>query len=88
MSIRVGTINQKVGRFASSRNEEIGPDVFDSIKDKNGELVFSLNTSDMDSALFEQVAKVFNTHADLKNGEDGVPSDFTEGFGPRPHVIL
>lgn len=37
---------------------------FDTIKDKSSQLVYSLNTSDTDSTMFEEVAKLFNTNAD------------------------
>jgi hypothetical protein len=51
---------------------KLAPMFFDSIKDKSSQLVYSLNTVDMDSAMFEGVAKLFNTNADVKNGATGI----------------
>ena len=56
------------------------PMFFESIKAKSSELVFSQNNPDMDSAMFERVAKLFNTNSDVKNGADGVKSDFYHDF--------
>jgi len=59
---------------------KLAPMFFDSIKDKSSELVYSLNTVDMDSAMFEGVAKLFNTNSDVKNGATGVKSEFYHDF--------
>ena len=34
----------------------------------------------MDSFMFERVAKLFNTNADVKSGADGVQSEFYNDF--------
>lgn len=59
---------------------KLAPMFFDSIKNKSSELVHKLNTPDMDSAMFEQIAKLFNTNADVKNGSTGVKTDFYHDF--------
>ena len=59
---------------------KLAPMFFDSIKDKSSQLVHSLNTPDMDSVMFEEVAKLFNTNADVKNGSTGVKTDFYHDF--------
>jgi hypothetical protein len=59
---------------------KLAPMFFDSIKDKSSQLVHSQNTPDMDSAMFEDVAKLFNTNADVKNGSTGVKTDFYHDF--------
>jgi regulator of replication initiation timing len=59
---------------------KLAPMFFDSIKDKSSQLVYSLNTPDMDSAMFEGVAKLFNTNADVKNGATGIKSEFYHDF--------
>ena len=59
---------------------KLAPMFFDSIKNKSSELVYSLNSPDMDSAMFEEVAKLFNTNADVKNGSSGVKSEFYHDF--------
>jgi hypothetical protein len=59
---------------------KLAPMFFDSIKDKSSQLVYSLNTVDMDSAMFEGVAKLFNTNADVKNGATGIKTDFYHDF--------
>ena len=59
---------------------KLAPMFFDSIKDKSSQLVYSLNTADMDSAMFEGVAKLFNTNADVKNGATGIKTDFYHDF--------
>jgi hypothetical protein len=33
----------------------------------------------MDSSMFEGVAKLFNTNADVKNGAIGIKTDFYQG---------
>lgn len=59
---------------------KLAPMFFDSIKDKSSELVYNLNKPDMDSVMFEEVAKLFNTNADVKNGSSGVKSEFYHDF--------
>ena len=59
---------------------KLAPMFFESIQAKSSEIVFDQNKSDMDSAMFERVAKLFNTNADVKNGADGVKSDFYHDF--------
>ena len=59
---------------------KLAPMFFDSIKDKSSQLVYNLNTPDMDSSMFERVAKLFNTNADVKNGAIGVKTDFYHDF--------
>lgn len=64
--------------------ERLAPLVFDSIKDKSSELVFSknseVNNKDMDSNMFERLAILFNTNSDVKRGSEGVKSDFFNDF--------
>ena len=55
---------------------KLAPMFFNSIKDKSSELVFSLNNENLDSSMFEQVAKLFNNNCDIKNAADGIKSDF------------
>jgi hypothetical protein len=59
---------------------KLAPMFFESIKNKSSELVYALNNTDMDSAMFEQIAKLFNTNADVKNGSSGVKSEFFHDF--------
>ena len=59
---------------------KLAPMFFDSIKDKSSQLVYNLNTSNLDSSMFEGVAKLFNTNADVKNGAIGVKTDFYHDF--------
>jgi hypothetical protein len=61
---------------------KLAPMFFESIKNKSSELVYGLNNvnSDMDSSMFEQVAKLFNTNADVKNGSTGIKSEFFHDF--------
>jgi len=59
---------------------KLAPMFFDSIKDKSSQLIYSLNTSDMDSAMFEGVANLFNTNADVRNGATGVKTEFFHDF--------
>ena len=59
---------------------KLTPMFFDSIKDKSSEIVYDMNKDDMDSAMFEEVAKLFNTNADVKNCASGVKSDFYHDF--------
>ena len=59
---------------------KLAPMFFNSIKDKSSEIVYSQNDPNMDSVMFETVAKLFNTNCDVKNGADGVKSDFYHDF--------
>lgn len=59
---------------------KLAPMFFESIKEKSSELVHELNTPNMDSAMFEGVAKLFNTNADVKNGSTGIKTDFYHDF--------
>lgn len=59
---------------------KLAPMFFESIKEKSSQIVYSQNTPGMDSAMFEEVAKLFNINADVKNGSDGVKSDFFYDF--------
>ena len=59
---------------------KLAPMFFDSIKEKSSELVYGMNKEDMDSAMFEEVAKLFNTNADVKNGSSGVKTEFYYDF--------
>ena len=59
---------------------KLAPMFFDSIKNKSSELVYALNTPDMDSSMFEYVAKMFGTNADVKNGSTGIKSEFFHDF--------
>ena len=59
---------------------KLAPMFFDSIKHKSSQLVYNLNTSDMNSSMFEGVAKLFNTNADVKNGAIGIKTDFYHDF--------
>jgi len=60
--------------------KRLAPMFFDSIKAKSSEIVFAQNTPDMDSEMFEQVAKLFNTNADVRNAATGVKSEFYHDF--------
>lgn len=59
---------------------KLAPMFFNSIKDKSSQLVYSQNDPNMDSVMFERVAKLFNTNADVKNGSSGIKSDFYHDF--------
>ena len=59
---------------------KLAPMFFESIKDKSSQLVYSLNNKEMDSCMFEEVAKLFNTNADVKNCSSGIKSDFYHDF--------
>jgi hypothetical protein len=62
---------------------KLAPMFFENIKNKSSELVYGLNNTnnaEMDSTMFEQVAKLFNTNADVKNGSTGIKSDFFHDF--------
>lgn len=86
--------DQKIVQFQDEKGNTItdiemtilAPMFFDSIKDKSGELVFSTNKKNMDSILFQQVATLFTNHIDLKNGAEGIQSDFYNDF--VNHVCL
>ena len=58
----------------------LAPMFFESIQDKSSELVFNLNTPNMDSVIFEEVAKFFNTNSDVKNCAAGVKTQFYHDF--------
>ena len=58
----------------------IAPMFFGSIKKKSSELIHGLNSPDMDSAMFETVAKLFNMNSDVRNGSTGIKSDFFHDF--------
>ena len=59
---------------------KLAPMFFNSIKDKSSEIVYSQNDPNMDSVMFEAVAKLFNMNADVKNGADGIKSEFYYDF--------
>jgi hypothetical protein len=59
---------------------KLAPMFFESIKAKSSELVYGMNTPDMDSAMFEEVAKLFNINADVKNGSSGIKTEFYHDF--------
>ena len=59
---------------------KLAPMFFESIKEKSSELVYGLNNPEMDSAMFEEVAKLFNTNADVKHGCSGVKTEFYHDF--------
>jgi len=59
---------------------KLTPMFFESIKAKSSEIVYSQNNPDMDSVMFEEVAKLFNMNADVKNGAEGIKSDFYHDF--------
>jgi hypothetical protein len=59
---------------------KLAPMFFESIKSKSSELIHGMNTPDMDSAMFEQVANLFNTNAEVKNSSSGIKSDFYHDF--------
>jgi hypothetical protein len=59
---------------------KLAPMFFDSIKDKSSQIVYDLNKKDMDSSMFEEVAKVFNTNCDVKNGATGIKTEFYHDF--------
>jgi len=60
--------------------QKLAPMFFNSIVNKNCEIVFSQNTPDMDSEMFEQVAKLFNTNAEVKSAATGLKNDFYHDF--------
>jgi len=59
---------------------KLAPMFFDSIKDKSSAIVYELNKDDMDSVMFEEVAKLFNTNSDVKNASTGIKTDFYHDF--------
>jgi hypothetical protein len=59
---------------------KLAPMFFDSIKNKSSQIVYDLNNKDIDSSMFEEVAKVFNTNSDVKNGASGMKTDFYHDF--------
>jgi len=59
---------------------KLTPMFFESIKAKSSEIVYSQNDPNMDSVMFEEVAKLFNMNADVKNGAEGIKSDFYHDF--------
>ena len=59
---------------------KLAPMFFNSIKEKSSEIVYSQNDPNMDSVMFEAVAKLFNMNADVKNGADGIKSEFYNDF--------
>lgn len=65
---------------ADPEMSKLAPMFFESIKNKSSELVHGLNTPDMDSAMFESVAMLFNTNSDVKNSSSGIKSDFYHDF--------
>jgi len=66
--------------IADPEMAKLAPMFFESIKDKSSEIVYSQNDPNMDSVMFEQVAKLFNMNADVKNASDGIKSDFYYDF--------
>jgi hypothetical protein len=59
---------------------KLAPMFFDSIQNKSSEIVYNMNKDNMDSAMFEGVAQLFNTNSDVKNGAIGIKSDFYHDF--------
>ena len=59
---------------------KLAPMFFNSIKNKSSEIVYSQNDPNMDSVMFEEVAKLFNMNTDVKNGADGIKSEFYHDF--------
>ena len=72
--------NKEGDLIADPEMAKLAPMFFESIKDKSSEIVYSQNDPNMDSAMFEQVAKLFNMNADVKNASDGIKSDFYYDF--------
>jgi hypothetical protein len=58
----------------------LAPMFFESIKKKSSELFYNMNKEDMDSVMFEEVAKLFNINSDVENRSSGVKSDFYHDF--------
>jgi len=59
---------------------KLAPMFFNSIKNKSSEIVYSQNDNNMDSVMFEEVANLFNMNTDVKNGADGIKSEFYHDF--------
>jgi hypothetical protein len=59
---------------------KLAPMFFDSIKNKSSEIVYELNKKDMNSSMFEEVAKLFNTNSDVNNGATGIKTEFYHDF--------
>lgn len=59
---------------------KLAPMFFESIKNKSSELVHALNTTNMDSVMFEHVATMFNINSDVKNGSVGIKTNFYHDF--------
>jgi seryl-tRNA synthetase len=72
--------NKEGDLIADPEMVKLAPMFFESIKDKSSQIVYSQNDPNMDSAMFEQVAKLFNMNSDVKNASDGVKSDFYHDF--------
>jgi len=72
--------NKEGDLIADPEMAKLAPMFFESIKDKSSEIVYSQNDPNMDSAMFEQVAKLFNMNADVKNASSGIKSDFYHDF--------
>ena len=72
--------NKEGDLIADPEMTKLTPMFFESIKAKSSEIVYSQNDPNMDSVMFETVAKLFNMNADVKNGADGIKSDFYHDF--------
>jgi hypothetical protein len=72
--------NKEGDLIADPEMSKLTPMFFESIKSKSSEIVYSQNDPNMDSVMFEEVAKLFNMNADVKNGADGIKSDFYLDF--------
>jgi hypothetical protein len=59
---------------------KLAPMFFNSIQDMSSQIVYDLNKKDTDSSMFEEVAKVFNTNCDVKNGSIGIKTNFYHDF--------
>ena len=59
---------------------KLAPMFFNSIRDKSGDIIFSQNTPDMSSVMFEEVAKLFNINCDVRNAARGVKTEFYYDF--------
>lgn len=60
--------NYNEGKLVShrSRDSTVDADVFESIMKKSRELVYKVNKEGMDSSMFKEVAKLFNTNTYVK----------------------
>jgi len=72
--------DEKGNLITDPEMKRLAPMFFNNIKGRSSEIVFAQNTPDMDSAMFEQVAKLFNTNADVRNAAEGVKSEFYHDF--------